>query len=264
MAFCTNCGSQVLDGSKFCENCGAKLEPIMTAAAAVEPVTEPVAAPEPVIPESAQQPQAWEQPAAYSQAPVQQPTYEQPAYTAPPQPEQPAYAPPVQQTAYQQPQQQWTQPAYQQPQQYAPAAGTEEKKESKKPLIIGIVAAAVVAVAALVIVLVSLGKNKTPEPLEGAGTYSLTRVEADGQVYQAAQLDRLGMSGAYLRLDEDGTGAMKLATDEAVSLTWDAGTITAEGETVGYSRTGNTIVLDLDGVQCTFVNLPSGQGTEGF
>ena len=29
MAFCTNCGSQVPDGSRFCENCGARLEPFL-------------------------------------------------------------------------------------------------------------------------------------------------------------------------------------------------------------------------------------------
>ena len=331
MAFCTNCGSQVPDGSRFCENCGAKLEPILTQTPAVEP--EPTYAPEPVQQsdqaptQPTQQSQSWEQSAAppvYNQTPPEQPAYappEQSAYTQPEQPlyttpEQPAYVPPAQpaytppeqtaytppeqpayaqqparatnapppqqwdrqatqplysqqpqqaaysqqsqQTAYpQQAQQQWNQPGYApQPQQYAPAQ-TGGKKKSKKPLIIGIIAAAVVAIAALVIVLVGLGKkDKTPETLEGAGYYSLTRVESDGQVFNAADLGRLGMDGAFLELIEDGTGSMKLAADEVVSLTWDATTITAQGDTVGYTRTGDIIVLDLDGVVCTFSTQP--------
>ena len=68
--FCSNCGTQIPEGSLFCGNCGTKVE--------AQPAPQP--APQPAY-EAVQQP-------AYQA--VQQPAYEapQPAYTVPQQPVQ--------------------------------------------------------------------------------------------------------------------------------------------------------------------------------
>lgn len=39
--FCTNCGSQLPDGSKFCSNCGAKFSPAESAQQAQPPHQQP-------------------------------------------------------------------------------------------------------------------------------------------------------------------------------------------------------------------------------
>ena len=63
--FCTNCGAQLPDGSRFCAQCGAPQE------AVAAPVQQP-----------------------YPQQPVyQQPAYQQPVYQQPAYPQQPSYAP---------------------------------------------------------------------------------------------------------------------------------------------------------------------------
>ncbi|MBR5707892.1 MAG: zinc ribbon domain-containing protein, partial [Oscillospiraceae bacterium] len=45
--FCTQCGTQLPDGSRFCTNCGAKLAEFVEKAAAEQPAFTPPAAPVP-------------------------------------------------------------------------------------------------------------------------------------------------------------------------------------------------------------------------
>ena len=117
MAFCTNCGAQLPEGTKFCGNCGAKQEirtPVQTAAAA----------PEPAVP--VQEPPQEEAPCACAAAPVEQAdaipaqqSYTPPAqesYTAPVQqsytaPTQESYTAPAQQSYTAPTQQSYTAPA---------------------------------------------------------------------------------------------------------------------------------------------------------
>ncbi|MCR5648209.1 MAG: zinc-ribbon domain-containing protein [Oscillospiraceae bacterium] len=186
--FCTNCGKQIPEGSRFCTNCGTKIvfeaaekaapeAPVFTPPAAPEqPAFTPPVAPVPpeapvfTAPEAPAAPEAPEAPVftapeapAAPEAPVftapEAPAApEAPVFTAPPQPEAPVYTAP-QQPVYAAPQQQAyapRQPAYapQQPayapQQPAYAAPAKQKKKGPKlGLIIGIIAA-VVVIGALV------------------------------------------------------------------------------------------------------------------
>lgn len=98
MAICSNCGTILADGTKFCTNCGA---PVAAASVDAQPI-DVTPAEQPYTPPS------YEQPAAYQ--PVQQP-YEQPAAYQPPSDAQQPY----QQASYQAPfdgqQQGYQQPA---------------------------------------------------------------------------------------------------------------------------------------------------------
>lgn len=80
--FCGNCGTQLTDGQRFCQNCGSPVpvQPVAPAPAEV-PVQQPVYEQPPV-----QQP-------VYEQSPVQQPVYEQPSVQYPTY-EQPGAVPP--------------------------------------------------------------------------------------------------------------------------------------------------------------------------
>lgn len=83
MAFCTNCGAQLPDGSKFCTSCGAKFE-------APKPAEKTQRQPEAPAQESAPV-QGTYQPAQQSYTPPTQQSYTPPTqqeYSA-----QPAYAP---------------------------------------------------------------------------------------------------------------------------------------------------------------------------
>lgn len=87
MMFCTNCGNNMPDGSKFCTNCGtavaavpAQPEPVVNAQfqpeAVAEPTAEPVVKSQPIAPVEAQfqpAPQVEEQPQYQPQPEFQQP-----------------------------------------------------------------------------------------------------------------------------------------------------------------------------------------------
>jgi hypothetical protein len=154
--FCSNCGKEIPDASKFCPYCGAehiKTEGI--SAAVPEPETLPLpetAETAPVVPPV---PAAVTQPV---QEPVQQPA-PQPAYGQQPAPQQ-QYA--QQQPAYAQqpaPQQAYQQPGYGQ-QYYGQAAPGEQpaplKKKSKLPIIIIAVVAALLIIGAGIIVAINV------------------------------------------------------------------------------------------------------------
>ncbi len=103
--FCTNCGSEIPDGSKFCVNCGASLVDGGQASPLADipdPVIEEPAPKAPVSAAAPEQPQQVDQEPVYEQAPVQPqpqvyqgyaaaaaPTYQQPVYPAQAEPENP-------------------------------------------------------------------------------------------------------------------------------------------------------------------------------
>ena len=93
MKFCTNCGSQIPDDTKFCPECGEKV-------AAPQPRPTQPEAPQPAAPVP-----AWD---GYAQPDQGYEAPQQPAYTPPVQqsyeaPQQPVYTPPVQQQSYEAP-----------------------------------------------------------------------------------------------------------------------------------------------------------------
>lgn len=187
--FCTNCGSNLPDGTKFCTNCGASVEqPAAQAAPAPEATPAPevaFTAPEVSVVETPVAPvvetpiapvvetpvaPVVETPVAPVETPVQ-PVYQQPVqnqYQQPVQPEQPVYQQPVQPQYQQQTQpapdvyaqaamasqnayqQAYQQNAYQQVPVQNPAPSAKPKKKGKVGLIIGIIAAVlVVAIGAV-------------------------------------------------------------------------------------------------------------------
>ena len=147
MAFCTNCGAQLPDGSKFCTSCGAKFE-------APKPAEETQHQPGVPAQESAPV-QGTYQPAQQSYTPPTQQSYTPPtqqSYTPPTQqsytpPTQQSYTPPMQQNAAAQA-------------ACAPAAKTPKQKQplNKKTLFI-IGGAALAVILAVVLILVLGGKG---------------------------------------------------------------------------------------------------------
>lgn len=73
--FCENCGKNLPDGAKFCNGCGAKIEPEQPAyTAAAEPALERPVPPPPVYtPPAAQMAYAPQQPPVYSHQPGSEP-----------------------------------------------------------------------------------------------------------------------------------------------------------------------------------------------
>lgn len=136
--FCTNCGAQIEDGSKFCSNCGT-----------------PIAAP--VVPEPIQEP---EEPVVEAAAVDVQEQFEQPAEPQE-QIDQPAEAaePQIAQAdaeAAAEPQEQIVQPAEPAEPQTPPA------KKKSKGLLIGIIAGAVALVAIILVLLFAVFKIGKP------------------------------------------------------------------------------------------------------
>lgn len=115
---CPKCGTELPEGSKFCDVCGASMAAAAPAPAAMQPEVQPVQqTPPPPIAQQVQQtpPQPIQQPQQYVQQPQAQQYAQQPQY---------------QQPQYQQPQQQQYQQVYQQQpqQQYGPDGRPVKKK----------------------------------------------------------------------------------------------------------------------------------------
>lgn len=96
---CPQCGSAVIPGEAFCDNCGAPLSVVPSQPAALpQPPYSPGLAPQPSYPppQAAQPavapptPASYSQPAAPAYTPPPQPAYTPPAYTPPPPPAVPA------------------------------------------------------------------------------------------------------------------------------------------------------------------------------
>lgn len=126
MKFCKNCGAKLKDGAAFCESCGA---PVNTAAQPQQPSQQPQT---PVQQPRPQQPvQQQSQPQAQRQAPMNQPRPQQPI-----QPQAGYQAPPVQ-----------------------------EKKKSKKPVIIAVcVILAIAIIGAVLALLFIIRPIPAPDP----------------------------------------------------------------------------------------------------
>ena len=241
--FCTNCGAQVPDGSKFCTHCGSPIAAAPAPAPAPEPpapapepapVPEPVATPtpEPVVPpapvppapvppapvpEPAPTPEPVATPAPEPvAAPVPTPVNEVPQAAPVPTPVPaaapvpPAPVPPAPQANYGSPVPPAPQVNYAAP---TPGAGAvPPAKKSKTPLIIGIAAVVLVAVIALVVV-----------PMFGKGG-SWSELDLSGNGYNHE---------FCIEMDEDENTITVIDQDEKVTGTIDS--TETDGDNVIYT-----------------------------
>ncbi len=282
MAFCTNCGAQVSDGTKFCPGCGQKIggnEPAtpvapMREAPAQSVQTEEAAQAETpaqgayqatYTPPAAQQrytppaQQGYTPPAQQSYTPPTQQGYTSPAqqsYTPPTQqgytsPAQQSYAPPAQQS-YQA--SQGTQPAY------APAAKAPKQKRplnlNKKTLFI-IGGAALAVILAVVLILVLGGKGNTPEASNdpNVGVWNATNASMWGMDMAVADVFENGVS---LELKDNGKCVLTVDGDSANGKwSYEDGVLSLTGGGVDCTGTIESGVLSLTnlmdmGVDLTF------------
>ena len=181
MAFCTNCGAQVSDETKFCMSCGTKIQQ-----AAAAPVQE---APQQKVTQQetpAEQPVSQPEEAASVQGSYTMPT--QQSYTPP---VQQSYTPPVQQS-YQAPKQEYSaQPAY------APAAKAPKQKKPMNKKTLFIIGGAVLAVILAIVLIAALaGKGgKTPANADpNLGVYNAATAEMWGMEMDVSDIWEKGFS----------------------------------------------------------------------
>ena len=243
--FCTNCGAQVPDGSRFCTHCGSPIAVAPAAAPAPEPVVPsapgPAPTPEPVVPSApepvaapapepvatpAPEPAAAPVPTPVDEAPQDAPLPTPVPTTAPvppapqancgsPVPPAPqgncgSPVPPAPQGNYGSPVPPAPQVDYAAP---TPGAGAvPSAKKSKTPLIIGIAAVVLIAVIALVVV-----------PMFGkGGSWSELDLSGNGYTHEF-----------YIEMDEDENTITVTDQDERVSGTIDS--TETDGDNVIYT-----------------------------
>ena len=278
--FCTNCGAQVPDGSKFCTSCGSPIAaapapapaPVPSAPAPEPapmpepPTPKPVPTPEPVatpapepapMPEPAAAPVPMPVPTPVNEVPQAAPV-PTPVPTAAPVPPAPAPAaapvPPAPQTNYGSPVPPAPQTNYAAPVPPAPqvnyaaptpgAGAVPPAKKSKTPLIIGIAAVALIAVIALV-VLPMFGKGSSWSDLDLSG---------NGYTHEFC-----------IRMDEDENTITVIDQDEKVTGTIDS--TETDGDNVIYTLKdinwgdwGTSLFSDCEQKTCKIV-APKGATT---
>lgn len=189
MAFCTNCGAQVSDGTKFCPSCGQKI-------GGSEPATH--AAPVQATPVQSVQNEEPKQ----AEAPVQgtyQATYTPPTQQSYTPPTQQSYQAPAQQGSYQ-PQQGNPQQSYSAQPAYAPAAQTTKQKKPINKKLLFIIGGAVLAVI-LAIVLISALGGKGNKAADYLGVYTPVSATQNGETMNP---DDVFGAGASIELLEGG------------------------------------------------------------
>ena len=245
MKYCSQCGTPIPDGTKFCRECGQKVAPDP-----VQPVYEP-----PVQ-------QSYEPPQQTYEPPVQQ-SYEAPQQTYEPpmqqsyEPPQQTYEPPVQQS-YEPPQQTYAppaQPSYEPSTQsgggsYVPPAAPKAPKapKEKKPInkkIFLFAGIAVIAVVLIVILVSCLGGKGKDDP--NLGRYEGVSCMAEGM--------ELGADGAWMELKAKGKA------DVCVLDTEFSGTWKLDGQTFTFKQGGDqfegtlkdgVLIIDFGGLVYTF------------
>lgn len=271
MAFCTNCGAKLPDGSRFCTECGAAIAASAPATPA-EPEKKytPEAPAEPAIhPDSVDAPMEYTAPDRPTQQSYTPPT--QGSYTPP---TQGGYTPPTQGAANQQSYTPPTQQGYQPTQQgggysynantanaYVPGAKAKKAKApkasgaksggSKLPFIIG------GAVLALILLIVLLVKGCTGAVKDA--------FDPNLGVYNATTAEMYGMTVSVTDLWENGVSIELKAKDKCVftidgdkyNIKWtlDGTDINVKGKGLDCDGTLNQGTLVLEDVMGMGVNL---------
>lgn len=226
MSFCSYCGAQIPDGTKFCPECGQKV-----AAAPEEPAQPAYEAPQ----------QTYTPPAQQSYEAPQQ-TYTPPAqsYTPPAQ----TYAPPTQSGGGS-----YVPPA-------APPAAPKQKKGGGKKLglIIGIAAAVVALVVALVLLLG--GKGGKDDPLLG-------RYEATSCVIGNVDV---GADGEWIELKAKNKAEINIMGESfkgTWELDGEAFTFEQSGDKFEGTLKNGVLTLDIEGMRFTFEKEGGAASTPG-
>ena len=105
-----------------------------------------------------------------------------------------------------------------------------------------------ILVLSMVFVLVACGGKRA------AGEYVLKTMTMDGQEMKMEDLSALGVSADSFKLvlNEDGTGLLEVMGQEQ-KLTWNDKSLTAEGESIDYTLSGNELTMEQDGNTMVFV-----------
>ena len=263
MKFCPNCGAQLADESKFCMECGQKIEAAPAAPApemSYAPVPEmsyapvqpevPSYAPQDYAPVQPEAPQGYVPPAPQGYAP------EAPQGFVPPAPQGYApeapqgYVPPAPQGYAPEAPQGFVPPA---PQGYAPqngyappAAPKQPKKGGKKTgLFIGIGVAVVAIIAVLLIVLLGGGGAAKDDP--NLGVYNCVSYEVLGVSTEA--------NGEWIELKAKNKATVSILETEfdgKWALEGNALTLTLTGADYEGTLSNGVIEIDLFGLVYTF------------
>ena len=287
MAFCTNCGAKLPDGSRFCTECGAPV-PVSAPVPTVQPeeinISEEPA--QPVLqPDSADMPDTAysgaEQPTQQSYTPPTQGSYTPPtqgSYTPPTQgsytpPTQQSYTPPTQGAANQQSYTPPTQQGYQPTQQgggysynantantaytpgakanKAPKAPRAKSGKSKAPFIIG---GAVLVFVLLIVLLIRGCTGAVKDAFDpNLGVYNATTAEMFGMEMDVTDVWEGGVSIELKAKDK----CVFTIDGEQYNIKWtlDGSDIRIKGKGLDCEGTLNRGVLVLQDVMDMGVNL---------
>lgn len=108
----------------------------------------------------------------------------------------------------------------------------------------------VVLIVAMILTFAACGKKTS----SAAGTYVLESMTSEGITMKMEDLAALGMSedDFKLVLNEDGTGSMEVY-GESQELTWDDKNLTADGESIAYTLSGDELTISAEGATMVFV-----------
>ncbi|MEE0095847.1 MAG: DUF5067 domain-containing protein [Oscillospiraceae bacterium] len=86
------------------------------------------------------------------------------------------------------------------------------------------------------------------------GYFTFESMEMDGETLTKDDLRAVGgdPDSFFLIINEDGTGTLAIAGEDAQQLTWKDGTLAMGGETVPYTVDGDTLTLEEDGTKMIF------------
>ncbi len=228
MAICKSCGSELKPGTKFCENCGTRVE--VTSAVPTTASASPASAPS--------------QPIAQTPLPQGGPSS--------------AYSQPIMQDI--------PQPSMSAPQTSPPPHATAQSgKFLNKRLFLAIVG--LVAIAGVFMLGKRSGKSpepstnatsattestkatEAPATQTDAGIYIIDTMQIGETVVARSELEEAGMGNWYVELRKDGTGEIYIG--EVASLTWADGKIILQDvdETEDLTFTRKDAVLSITGME---------------
>ncbi len=98
------------------------------------------------------------------------------------------------------------------------------------------------------------GKEVPEVTAPEVGYFTFESMEMDGETLNRDDLMAIGgdPDSFFLIMNEDGTGTLAIAGEDAQQLTWKDGTISMGDETVPYTVDGDTLTVEEDGTKMIF------------